>query len=127
MMKIAKTLILSALLLIMANNSFCQALPPAYQGMFNEIVKNFEQIRGSNSITQGKTILGLVNENKISLRVEHKKQLKNLTFENLEDEEGGSMWKATNDLAIDMVNKYEDFLTKEVEKMYKLSQKKSQE
>lgn len=125
-MKIIKTLMAIGLILY-TTEIFSQVLPPSYQPMLNEIVTNFETIRGSNSISQGKTTLSVINENKIALRVEHKKQVKNLTFETKPDEENQLYWVAANELTTDMVNKYEDFLTKTLESMYKLSEKKSEE
>jgi len=125
-MKILKTLMLLGLI-ASTTEIFGQYLPPSYQPMLNEIVANFETIRGSNSITQGKTTLSVSNENKIALRVEHKKEVKNLTFEQIPDEENNLYWVAANELTIDMVNKYEDYLTKTLESMHKLSEKKSKE
>lgn len=125
-MKILKTLIILGLILF-TSEIFSQVLPPSYQPMLNEIVVNFETIRGSNSITQGKNTLSVISENKIALRVEHKKVVKNLTFETQPDEENKLYWVAANDLTIDMVNKYEDFLTKTLESMHKLSEKRSKE
>ena len=125
-MKIIKTLMTLGLILF-TSEIFGQTLPPSYQPMLNEIIVNFHTIRGSNSITQGKNTLSVVNENKIALRVEHKKTVKNLTFETQLDEENNLYWVAANDLTIDMVNKYEDFLTKTLESMLKLSEKRSKE
>ena len=125
-MKIVKTLITIGLIFF-TSEIFSQVLPPSYQPMLNEIVVNFQTIRGSNSITQGKNTLSVVNENKIALRVEHKNAVKNLTFETQLDEENKPYWVAANDLTIDMVNKYEDFLTKTLKSMLKLSEKKSKE
>jgi hypothetical protein len=102
-------------------------LPPSYQPMLNEIVVNFETIVGSNSITQGKTTLSVLDKNKVALRVEHKGSVKNLTFETQPDEENNMRWVAANDLTTDMVNKYEKYLTKTLQSMYKLSEKKSKE
>ena len=53
--------------------------------------------------------------------------MKNLTFITEPDEEGKLLWIAANELTIDMVNKYEDFLTKILESMHKFSEKKSKE
>ena len=125
-MKIIKTLMTLGLILF-TSEIFGQTLPPSYQPMLNEIIVNFQTIRGSNSITQGKNTLSVVNENKIALRVEHKKTVKNLTFETQLDEENNLYWVAANDLTIDMVNKYEDFLTSTLESMLKLSEKRSKE
>ena len=120
--------ILMALGLILSTTEiFSQNLPPSYQPMLNEIVTNFETIRSGNSITQGKNTLSVINKNKIALRVEHKKEVKNLTFETKPDEEGKLFWVAANELTTDMVNKYEDYLTDTLESMHKFSEKKSKE
>ena len=125
-MKILRTLIAFGLIFF-TGEIFGQLLPDSYQPMFNEIVTHFETIRGSNSITQGKNSLSIINENKIALCVTHKKKVKNLTFITKPDEEGILFWVAANELTIDMVNKYEDFLTKTLETLHKLSEKKSKE
>ncbi len=104
-----------------------QELPESYQAMLNEVVTNFETIRTGNSITKGKHMLSVINENKIALRTEHKNSVKNLTFIKEPDEENNLNWVAANELTIDMVNKYEDYLTKTLETMIKLSEKKSKE
>ena len=125
-MKAVKTLLFLGILLFAAEISG-QYLPPSYQPMLNEIITNFETIRGSNSISQGKNTLSVVNENKIALRVMHKNKDKNLTFVKQPDEENNMHWVAANQLTIDMVNKYEDYLTKTLKSMHKLSVKKSKE
>jgi len=125
-MKILRTLMVLSLILL-STRTFAQVLPPAYQPMLNEIVTNFETIRGSNSISQGKNTLSVISPEKVALRTEHKGQVKNLTFEKVLDEENKLYWIAANELTIDMVNKYEDYVTKTLESMYKLSEKKSQE
>ncbi len=125
-MKVLKTLVALGLILY-TTESFGQYLPPSYQPILNEIVTNFETIRTGNSITQGNTTLSVLNTTKIALRVEHKKQVKNLTFETQPDEEGKLQWVAANELTTDMVNKYEDYLTDTLEDMLKLSEKKSKE
>jgi hypothetical protein len=125
-MKILKTLMILGLILF-TTKTFGQYLPPSYQPMLNEIVKNFETIVGSNSISQGKSTLSVINDNKVALRVSHKGQVKNLTFETQPDEENKLQWVAANELTTDMVNKYEAYLTKTLESMHKLSEKKSQE
>lgn len=125
-MKIVKTIMVLGLIFFTAE-IIGQELPDSYQGMLNEIITNFESIRGSNSITQGKTTLSVVNENKIALRVEYKKKVKNLTFVKEPDEENNSSWIAANQLTIDMVNKHEDYLTKELESMLKYSEKRAKE
>lgn len=125
-MKILKILMVFGLILF-TTELFGQYLPPSYQPMFNEIVTNFETIVGSNSITQGNTTLSVLDKDKIALRVKHKGSIKNLTFETRPDEENKPQWVAANDLTTDMVNKYEDYLTKTLESMLKLSEKKSKE
>ncbi len=125
-MKIQKTLIALSLILF-TTKLFGQYLPDSYQSMFNEIVTHFETIRGSNSITQGNNTLSIVDKNKIALHIKHKKMVKNLTFITEPDEEGHQIWIAANELTIDMVNKYEDDLTKILKSMYELSEKKSKE
>ena len=125
-MKILKTLIALGLILF-TSEIFGQHLPDSYQPMLNEIVTHFETIRGSNSITQGKNTLSIINKNKIALRIKHKKKVKNLTFITKPDEEGHLFWVAANELTIDMINKYEDFVTTALESMYNLSEKKSKE
>ncbi len=114
-------------LFFLARNVSAQYLPESYQPMFNEIVTNFETITSGNSINEGSTSLRVINNEKIVLRVKHKKQVKNLTFETKLDEESNKIWVAGNPLTIDMVNKYEDYLTKTLEEMYALSDKKSKE
>jgi len=125
-MKILKTLITLGLILF-TTEIFGQLLPDFYQPMFNEILTHFETIRGSNSITQGKNTLSIISENKIALRIMHQKKVKNLTFITKPDEEGNLFWVAANEITIDMVNKYEDNVTKALESMHKLSEKKSKE
>jgi hypothetical protein len=106
---------------------FGQYLPESYQPMFNEIVTNFETITSGNSINEGSTSLRVINENRIVLRLEHKRKVKNLTFVTKRDEENKQYWAPANDLTIDMVNKYEKDLTKILISMHKLSEKKSKE
>lgn len=125
-MKILKILLFIGFILL-SPGSFAQVLPPSYQPMLNEIVENFKTIVGSNSISQGKTTLSVVNENKIALRVNHKGKVKNLTFITEPDEENKLQWVAANELTTDMVNKYENYLTKTLVSMHKLSEKKSKE
>ena len=125
-MKILKTLITLGLILF-TTEIFGQLLPDSYQPMFNEILTHFETIRGSNSITQGKNTLSIISENKIALRIMHQKKVKNLTFITKPDEEGNLFWVAANEITIDMVNKYEDNVTKALESIHKLSEKKSKE
>jgi hypothetical protein len=125
-MKILKTIIALSLILFTTEISG-QYLPDSYQPMLNEIITHFETIRGSNSITKGNNTLSIIDKNKIALRVKHKKEVKNLTFITEPDEEGNLIWVAANEITIDMVNKYEDFLTEILESMHKLSEKKSKE
>lgn len=125
-MKIVKTIMVLGLIFFTAE-IIGQELPDSYQGMLNEIITNFESIRGSNSITQGKTTLSVVNKDKIALRVEYKKKVKNLTFTQGSEEGDSETWVAANQLTIDMVNKHEDFLTKELETMLKYSDKRAKE
>jgi hypothetical protein len=125
-MRLIKSFLILGIILF-TTDIFCQYLPESYQPMFNEIVVNFETITTGNSISEGKNSLRVINEDRIVLRTEHKKKVKNLTFETSLDEENKKVWIAANSLTIDMVNKYEDFLTKTLESLYKLSEKKSQE
>ena len=125
-MKILKLILILSLILF-SNKLFTQELPEYYQGIFNEIIENFETIRGANTVTQGKTTLGVVNKKKVTLYLEYKKSVKNLVFEKGVDETSSETWVATNQVTIDMVNKHQDFLTKELEKMLKASKKKSEE
>jgi tricorn protease-like protein len=125
-MKLLKKILILGLFLFSAE-LFGQYLPESYQPMFNEIVTFFETIRSGNSLQKGSTSLRIVNENKIVLRVKHKGQVKNLTFETKPDEENQLIWVPANDLTIDMVNKYEDYLTSTFKSMYKLAEKKSKE
>ncbi|MBN1597845.1 MAG: hypothetical protein JW894_06085 [Bacteroidales bacterium] len=125
-MKILKTLLMLGLFLITAE-IFGQTLPPSYQPIFNETIEFFKTITSGNSITKGANTLSVINENKIALRIEHKGKVKNLTFEKIPDEENNLYWIAVNDLTVDMVNKYEKNLTKILESMFKLAEKKSKE
>ena len=125
-MKILKTLLALGLILF-TTEIFGQELPSTYQAMFNEMVTNFETIRSGNSIKEGKSTLTVFSENKIVLRTTHKKKVKNLTFVKEPDEENKLRWVAKNQLTIDMVNKYEEFLTETLESMHELSVKKSKE
>ena len=125
-MKLLKTL-LALGLIIFTTETFGQNLPSSYQTMFSEIITNFETINTGNSIKKGKNSISIINENKIALRTEHKKKVKNLTFITKLDEENKLIWVAANQLTIDMVNKYEEYLTKTLESMHELSEKKSKE
>ena len=125
-MKLLKTLLALSLILLTVE-TFGQDLPSSYQTMFSEIITNFETINTGNSIKKGKNSISIINENKIALRTEHKKKVKNLTFVKKLNEENKLHWVAANPLTIDMVNKYEDDLTKILVSMLELSEKKSKE
>lgn len=125
-MKILKILLVLGLILF-TTEIFGQTLPDSYQPMFNEIITNFENIRTGNSINKGKNSLRVINENKIVLRTEHKKKVKNLTFVKKLNKDNELVWIADNQLTIDMVNKYEEFLTKTLETMLEFSREKAKE
>jgi hypothetical protein len=125
-MKILKSLLVLSLILF-TTEIFGQKLPDIYQTIFNEMVTHFETIRSGNSVKDGKTTLSVFNEDKIVLRTEHKKQVKNLTFIKKADEENHLLWIAANQITIDMVNKYEEDLTKILEDMHELTEKRSKE
>ncbi|MBI9053278.1 MAG: hypothetical protein JEY96_05640 [Bacteroidales bacterium] len=125
-MKVFKTFLALSLILF-TSQIFGQNLPDSYQTMFGEIITNFETIRTGNSVRKGKNTLSLLNENKIALRTEHKKKIKNLTFIKKTDDENNTYWIAANQLTIDMVNKYEEYVTETLEAMLELSEKKSKE
>lgn len=114
-------------LILFASELYGQELPPSYQPMLNEIVVYFQTIRTGNSLQKGTTSIRVFNENRVVLRVEHKNQIKNLTFETKPDEENKLRWVATNEITIDMVNKYEDYLTKTLRSMHDLAEEKSKE
>ncbi|MFA6404253.1 MAG: hypothetical protein WCX31_21895 [Salinivirgaceae bacterium] len=111
--------------IIMSTATKAQQLPLSYEAMFNEIVTNFETIRGGNTINDGKTSLRLLAKDKIVLRLDHKKTVKTLTFTKGKDEEGNEYWISGSDITTDMVNKYEKDLTEILEDMLKLSREKS--
>lgn len=125
-MKLFKTLLLFVLIFL-ANEIFAQELPETYQTTLNEIVSNFETIRGSTSIKDGKNSIRVLSNDKVVLSVEHKRKVKNLTFETKKDEEGTKYWASGNSLTFDMVDKYNDFVTDVLDTMLKLSEKKAQE
>jgi hypothetical protein len=125
-MKIARFLI-AASLVFFVTEIFGQELPTTYQPMLNEVIINFKTITSGNSIRQGKTTLSVVNENKIALRIEHQKKVKNLTFITKLDAENNLVWIAANPLTTDMVNKHSEDLVKELEEMLELSRKKAKE
>jgi hypothetical protein len=122
-MKILKSL-LALCLILFTTEIFGQELPATYQPMLNQIITNFKTIKTGNSISQGRTVLSVVNENKITLRIDH---VKNLTFITKLNAENNLVWFPANDLTIDMVNKYEETLTETFDEMLKLSEKKSKE
>jgi hypothetical protein len=125
-MKILKTLFALCLILFTIE-TFGQELPSTYPTMFEEMITNFKAIRSGNSIKKGKSTLSVISKEKIVLRTTHKKKVKNLTFITKPDEENKMHWVAANQLTIDMVNKYEEFLTETLESMLKLSEEKSKE
>jgi hypothetical protein len=85
--------------------------------MLNEIVENFKEIRGGNSLNLDKTTsLRLLSDEKIIVRMDHKKSVKTLTFVKKLDEEGEKFWYSDNKVTTDMINKYEKELTKLMEK-----------
>ncbi len=111
--------------LIGSTKAKAQFLPSSYQAIFDEIVDNFKEIRGGNSLNQGKSSLRLLSNEKIIVKIDHKKSVKTLTFIKKKDEEGNTFWIAANQLTIDMVNKYEDDLTKVLEDMLELSREEA--
>ena len=125
-MKLFKTLLVVGLIFL-TTEIIGQELPSSFQTMLNDIVTNFESIRGGNSIVDGKNSIRVISKDKIVLSVEHKRKVKNLTFLTKKDEEGQIFWISGNSLTIDMVSKYEDFVTDVFETMLKLSEKKAQE
>jgi hypothetical protein len=125
-MKILK-IFLGISLILFTTEIFGQDLPATYQTMFNEVLTNFETITSGNSIKQGKNKLSVINKNRIAIRTEHKKKVKNLTFVTKLDEDNKLIWVAANPLTIDMVNKYEEHLTEILESLLELSEKKSKE
>lgn len=125
MKKILKTFVIASTLFIGIKLANAQHLPPAYEAVFNEIVENFKEIRGGNSIADGKTSLRLLSNERIIIRMDHKRSVKTLTFIKKADEEGSTYWMAGNKLTTDMVNKYEKELTKTVEKLLQISRDKA--
>jgi hypothetical protein len=125
-MKILKK-VLALGLILFATASFGQELPDSFQTMLNEIKTNFETINSGNSIKEGKNSISIINENRIALRTTHKKKIKNLTFITKTTEENKLIWVAANPLTIDMVNKYEEYLTETLTSLLELSRKKSKE
>lgn len=124
-MKTSKKIIYLIGILLLSLSSQAQLVPQTYQPVFNEIVTNFETIRGSNSLKDGKTSLRLLSQEKIVIKLDHKRSVKTLTFVIKLDEEGNKYWVADNTLTIDMVNKYEADLTKVLEKMLEISREEA--
>lgn len=124
-MKFFVRIVLIGTVLLFSKGVFAQYLPNSYQGMFDEIVENFKVIRGATSLNEGKNSLRLLSDDKIIIRMDHKKSIKTLTFVIKKDEEGGTYWMADNQLTTDMVNKYEKDLTEVVEEMLKLSRQQA--
>ena len=125
-MKLLKSVLVLSLILF-TTTSFGQELPDSFQTMLNEIKTNFETINSGNSIKEGKNSISIISENRIALRTTHKKKVKNLTFITKENEENELIWIAANPLTIDMVNKYEEYLTETLTSLLELSRKKSKE
>ncbi|PKP12046.1 MAG: hypothetical protein CVU09_00680 [Bacteroidetes bacterium HGW-Bacteroidetes-4] len=124
-MKTLKKIVYLTGIILLSLNAKAQLVPETYQPIFNEIVTNFETIRGSNSLKDGKTSLRLLSQEKIVIKLDHKRNVKTLTFVIKLDEEGNKYWVADNTLTIDMVNKYESDLTKVLEKMLEISREES--
>lgn len=103
------------------NKVDAQYLPPAYEVLLNEIIENFAEIRGTTSLNDGKTSLRMLSEEKLILRLDHKKSVKTMTFVKENDEEGNKYWMSANKLTTDMINKYEKDVTKVMKKMLELS------
>ena len=95
MKNISKLLILVGIIFLSTTIN-AQVLPPSYESLFNEIVDNFKEIRGGNSIADGKTSLRLLSDEKIILRLDHKRKVKTLTFIIAKDEEGQDYWISAN-------------------------------
>ncbi len=125
-MKLGKIVLVAGFFLL-TTKGFSQYLPESYQPMLTEIASYFETIRTGNSLTKGTTSIRVFSADKIVLRIKHKGSVKNLTFEKKPDEENQMQWKPANQLTIDMVNKYEKYLTNTLHDMHDLAKKKSQE
>lgn len=122
---VSLTLIIVALFI--TNQVKAQFLPPAYEAILDEIVENFEVIRGTTSLKDGKTSLRMLSEEKLIIRMDHKKMVKTLTFIKKKDEEGNKFWVSANQLTTDMINKYEKDVTKVVEIMLDRSREEAKE
>ncbi len=125
-MKTIKSLFILGLILI-ANQGFGQKLPDNYEAIFNELIDNMELIRSGNSVKKGKSTLTVFNEKKIVLRMTYNKQVKNLTFIKEADDENKMVWKASNQLTADMVDRHEEDLTEELMKMLEETREKAKE
>ncbi|MDA3891770.1 MAG: hypothetical protein PF517_08920 [Salinivirgaceae bacterium] len=126
-MKSLSKIILLVTIVIFSSNVKAQFLPPAYEPLLNEIVENFSEIRGTTSLTEGKNSLRLLGQEKIIIKMKHKRSVKTLTFIKKKDEEGQKYWVAANKLSTDMVNKYEDDLTKVWDTMLELSREQAKQ
>jgi len=102
-----------------------QYIPTSYVDILDEISDNFTTIRGGNSIKDGKNSLRFLSQDKIILRIEHKRKVKTLTFIRKKDEEGVKMWMSGNNLTTDTVNKYEKDIKKVLDNMLEISIDKS--
>ncbi len=111
--------------LFISANIFGQYIPVSYETTLNEITENFKTIRGATSLKDGKTSLRFLSDEKIILRIEHKKRVKTLVFIKGPDEEGGKFWMSGNSLTIDTIDKYEKDITKELENMLKISREEA--
>jgi len=126
-MKLLFKVMLFVGILILGSNAKAQFLPPSYEPLLNEIVENFTEIRGTTSLNEGKNSLRLLGEEKIIVKMKHKGSIKTLTFIKKKDEEGQKYWVSANKLSTDMVNKYEDDLTKVLDTMLKLSREQAKQ
>lgn len=108
-----------------SSTTFGQYLPTTYEAVLDEIVENFEEIRGKTSLNNGKSSLRLLSTEKIILRLDHKKSIKTLTFVKKNDEEGEKFWISDSKVTTDMINKYEKTVTKELNNMLKISRKQA--
>lgn len=124
-MKTISKLFLFVAIILAGNTASAQYLPSSYEAILTEISENFKEIRGGNSITEGKSSLRKLSDDKIILKMDHKKSVKTLTFVKKLDEEGEKFWYADNKLTTDTVNKYEKDVTKLLNKMLDLSIKEA--
>ena len=124
MKRIFKTILLVGILFI-SSSAIGQYLPTTYEAILDEIVENFTVIRGTTSLKDGKSSLRLLSDEKIILRIDHKRSIKTLTFIKKLDEEGEKYWVSANKLTTDMVNKYEKDLTKTIDKMLEISREEA--